>query len=170
MVSSVAGSTISLQSIQAKAHDSQFAFVRDGIGRSPQSAGQRQMLLHESIQLYERGNPLGEGPVSTKPRLRKQMVALVKEAHDDYFAALIERGPVGFIGILILVASLLLRSLSTIKTKLAGFSDVVVRPNALAGALGGTLVAMTVYELLHVRHVWALFGVVAAVSISGRRQ
>ena len=171
VVSSVAGSTISLQSIQAKAHDSQFAFVRDGIGRSPQSAGQRQMLLHESIQLYERGNPLGEGPVSTKPRLRKQMVALVKEAHDDYFAALIERGPVGFIGILILVASLLLRSLSTIKTTLAtGFSDVVVRPNALAGALAGTLVAMTVYELLHVRHVWALFGVVAAVSIWGRRQ
>jgi len=45
----------------------------------------------------------------------------------------------------------------------------VVRPNALAGALAGTLVAMTVYELLHVRHVWTLFAVVAAVSIWGRR-
>ena len=45
-----------------------------------------------------------------------------------------------------------------------------LRMDALAGALAGTLVAMTVYELLHVRHVWALFGVVAAVSIWGRRQ
>ena len=168
---SLVASSVSLQSIQARAHDSRYGFVRDGIGRSPQSAGQRQMLLHESIQLYEQGNPLGEGPVSTKPRLDKEMVALVKEAHDDYFAVLIERGPIGFVGILLLVASLGLRSVSSIKSKLThGFGDVVVRPNALAGALAGTLVAMTVYELLHVRHVWTLFAVVAAVSIWGSRK
>src|SRR5262249_53481081 len=151
----VAKSTISLQSIQSKAHDSRYAFIRDGIGRSPQSAGQRQMLLHESIHLYEQGNPLGDGPVSTKPRLEKEMVALVKEAHDDYFAALIERGPIGFIGIVLLIGSLGLRGGAVATRRLSsGFADVVVRPNALAGALAGTMVAMTVYELLHVRHVW----------------
>jgi hypothetical protein len=164
-----AASRISLSDIQAKAHDSPYAFVRQGIGRSPDSSGQREALLQESMRLYKLGSPLGEGPVSTKPRLLDEMVPLVKEAHNDYFAALTERGPFGFIGILLLVAGLVFASLSATFGKLsAGFAAVVPRPNALVGALGGTLVAMTVYELLHVRHVWALFALVAALSIWGR--
>jgi hypothetical protein len=46
-----------------------------------------------------------------------------------------------------------------------GGTTVIVHPNALFGALIGTLVASTVYELLHVRHVWALFGLLAALSL-----
>jgi O-antigen ligase len=164
-----AASTISLASIQASAHESRYAFLRQGIGRSTDSAGQRESLLTESIHLYRRGNPLGEGPVSTKPRLRQEQAPLVKEAHDDYFAALIERGPIGFVGILLLVSSLALRGLFVTRTKLApGFAAIVRRPNALVGAVAGTLVASTVYELLHVRHIWALFAFVAALSIWGR--
>ena len=64
-------STVSLSDIQARANGSRWAFVRQGIGRSPDAAGQRQGLLHESIQLYGRGSALGEGPVSTKPRLER---------------------------------------------------------------------------------------------------
>jgi O-antigen ligase len=165
---SVAVSNISLAQILESAHDSPFPFLRDGIGRSTQSSGQREALLQESLHLYERGSSLGEGPVSTKTRLSNENVLLVKEAHNDYFAALIERGPLGFLGILVLVASVMLRAASVVKGRLArGFADVVVRPNALVGALAGTLIAMTVYELLHVRHVWALFAVVACVSIWG---
>jgi O-antigen ligase len=162
-------SSVSLSSIQASAHESRYAFLRQGIGRSPDSAGQRESLLHESIGLYQRGSVLGEGPVSTKPRLRREMAPLVKEAHDDYFAALIERGPLGLIGVLVLVCSLALRGLFVTRTKLAGsFAATVSRPNALVGAVAGTLVAGTVYELLHVRHIWALFAFVAALSIWGR--
>ena len=162
-------STISLSSIQASAADSRYAFVRQGLGRSPDSAGQRENLLHESIQLYQRGSPLGEGPVSTKPRLRREQAPLIKEAHDDYFAALIERGPIGFIGVLLLVCSLALRGLFVTRARLAGgFAATIVRPNALVGALAGTLVGSVVYELLHVRHIWTLFAFVAAVSIWGR--
>jgi hypothetical protein len=164
-------SAVSLSDIQARAHDSDYPFLRDGIGRSPQSSGQREALLQESIHLYERGSVLGEGPVSTKPRLSHENVLLVKEAHDDYFAALIERGPVGFIGVLLLVAGLLIRAVSAATGRLsARFTDVVVRPNALVGALAGTLMAGTVYELLHVRHVWALFAIIAAVSAWGTRR
>src|SRR5919197_3496588 len=162
-------STISLSSIQASAADSRYAFVRQGLGRSPDSAGQRENLLHESIQLYQRGSPLGEGPVSTKPRLRREQAPLIKEAHDDYFAALIERGPIGFIGVLLLVCSVALRGLLVTRTRLSdGFAATIVRPNALVGALAGTLVGSVVYELLHVRHIWTLFAFVAAVSIWGR--
>lgn len=162
-------STVSLSSIQASAHESRFSFVRQGIGRSPDSAGQRESLLHESIRLYKAGNVLGEGPVSTKPRLESEQAPLVKEAHDDYFAALMERGPLGLIGVLVLVSSLLLRGLFITRTKLsAAFAATVCKPNALVGAVAGTLVAGTVYELLHVRHIWALFAFVAALSIWGR--
>lgn len=165
----LAASTVSLGAIQGRAHDSRYAFVRDGIGRSTQSAGQRDLLLHESIRLYRSGSPLGEGPVSTKPRLKKEMGQLVKEAHNDYFAALIERGPLGFIGLLLLVSSVGLRALSITRAKVVEVvGSTVIRPNALVGAVAGTLVAGTVYELLHVRHVWTLFAFVAALSIFGR--
>jgi O-antigen ligase/polysaccharide polymerase Wzy-like membrane protein len=162
-------SNVSLAKIQDRAHESRWAFVRQGIGRSTQSAGQRETLVTESIRLYKGGNPLGEGPVSTKPRLERNMAPLVKEAHDDYFAALIERGALGFVGVLLLVSTLALRGLSVTKAKLgAEFASTVRRPNALVGAVAGTLVAGTVYELLHVRHVWALFALLAATHLWGR--
>jgi predicted MFS family arabinose efflux permease len=43
--------------------------------------------------------------------------------------------------------------------------NVIPRPNALMGAAVGTLIGGTVYELLHVRHIWALYAVVAAASL-----
>lgn len=165
----VAVSQVSLTSIQRSAHSSPHAFLRDGIGRGT-SVDQRGMLLSESIELYRTGSPLGEGPVSTKPRLRSEMAPFVKEAHNDYFAALTERGALGFIGVALLVFGLAFRGLSLCRAKLAsGFADAVPRPNALVGAVAGTLVAGTVYELLHVRHVWALFAFLAALYLWGRK-
>jgi O-antigen ligase len=165
-----ATSQISLTTIETKAHDSRYAFVRNGIGRGT-SFEQRGQLLQESISLYRTGNPLGEGPVSTKPRLHKEMAPFEKEAHDDYVAALIERGVLGFLGIILLVVILGRRTLFTATGNLTeGFAKVVIRPNALAGAVAGTLVAGTVYELLHVRHVWTLFGLVTALAIWGTKR
>jgi hypothetical protein len=156
---------VNLASIQASAHDSRYAFIRNGLGRGT-SVEQRGMLLQESIQLYRTGSPLGEGPVSTKPRLKSEMAPFDKEAHDDYVAALMERGALGFLGLVLFVGILGRRALLNAGRKLTeGFATVVPRPNALAGAVAGTLVAGTVYELLHVRHIWALFGLVTALSI-----
>ena len=155
---------VGIQAVQERAHDSKYAFVRDGIGRGETSVDQRDMLLTESIGLYERGSPLGEGPASTKTRLHAEMAPFEKEAHDDYLAGLIERGQLGFLGVLLLVSGLGLRALSVVRKPLAdGLASVVARPNALLGAVAGTLVAGTVYELLHVRHVWALFALVAGL-------
>jgi hypothetical protein len=162
-------SNLSLASIERSAHSSRYEFIRDGLGRGT-SVDQRGMLLTESIELYRRGSPFGEGPVSTKPRLKNEMAPFAKEAHNDYLAALIERGALGFLGVALLVFGLVFRALSVTRAKLAsGFSDTVTRPNALAGAVVGTLVAGTVYELLHVRHVWALYAFVAAVYLWGRK-
>jgi hypothetical protein len=166
----VVASEVSISHIQRWAHGSRFAVIRDGLGRGQASVTERSTLLRESIVLYRDGSPLGEGPVSTKTRLEKMQAPYVKEAHDDYFAALIERGLIGAIGVLVLLSSVAIRTSRLATGRLsAGFDRVLVRPHALAGAVAGTLAAETVYELLHVRHVWALFGLVAAVYMAGRR-
>jgi O-antigen ligase len=164
----LASLSINLTKIQESAQSSRYAFIRDGIGRGT-SVSQRGMLLHESIRLLRDGGPLGEGPVSTKVRLARAQAPFEKEAHDDYLAALLERGVIGFLGLVALVYGVLYRSFAFSRSPLTGgFGAVVARPHALAGAVAGTLVAGAVYELLHVRHVWALFGLVAALYIWAR--
>jgi hypothetical protein len=155
--------------IQQAAHASGIAFLRDGIGRSATSVDQRQMLLGESLRLYEKGGALGQGPVSTKVRLREKLAPFVKEAHDDYFAALIERGVIGLLGIVLLYGAVVTRLPALAGRRLApGWAAVVVRPHALVGAVVGAAVAGAVYELLHVRHLWTLFALVAALHAWGR--
>jgi hypothetical protein len=160
---------VSLQGIQAAAHESKYGFIRDGIGRSDVSEGQRATLLAESLHLYETGGPFGQGPVSTKTRLEHEMAPFVKEAHDDYLAALLERGPLGLIGLLLLVSGLVARGIIVAKGTLSrGFETVIRHPHALLAAIVGSLVSSTVYELLHLRHLWVLFAFVAAVYLWGR--
>jgi hypothetical protein len=162
-------SAVSVSSIEQAAAGSKWAFVRDGLGRGEQSAQFRDVLLQESTRLYEQSGALGAGPVSTKVRLASEQAPVVKEAHDDYLAALLERGVLGFAGLILLLATLVVRGLSFTTGRLSrGYEQVIVRPNALVGALAGTFVAAAVYEVLHVRHVWALFAFVAALSIWGR--
>jgi O-antigen ligase len=165
----LAASNFSISSIQERAHGSRYAFIRDGIGRGETSVSQRSDLLHESFVLYKRGGLLGQGPVSTKPRLEAEQAPFVKEAHDDYFSALMERGVLGFVALLMLVVAVVYRGWIVARPRPGpGGTSIIAHPNALFGALIGTLVASTVYELLHVRHVWALFGLLAALSLWAR--
>jgi hypothetical protein len=162
-------SLVSLRSIQQRAYTSGYAVLRDGIGRGQASVNERSKVLSESLGLYAQGGATGEGPVSTKPRLVAAQVAYPKEAHDDYFAALLERGLIGAVGLAIFIPSLVTRTASLIRRTAEPFGAAVLpAPNALVAAVAGTMVTMTVYELLHVRHVWALFAMVAACSVWGR--
>jgi hypothetical protein len=159
---------VDVTNIQEKAQASRYAFVRDGIGREQTSVAQRTSILHESMQLYRTGGPLGAGPGSTKALLQAEQAPLVKEAHDDYLATLIERGVLGLLGLSFLLASIALRSLRGATNPLASFSSDVIRPNAVVGAIAGTFAAMAVLELLHARQVWTLFAIAAALSLWGK--
>jgi hypothetical protein len=163
-------SHVSITQIQHWAHGSRYAVIRDGLGRGQASVRERTSILHESIHLYRTGSPLGAGPVSTEVRLKDSMAPYVKEAHDDYFAAVLERGVIGAFGLLLLLGSVATRTFWVGNGRIGGtFAQALVRPHALAGAVAGTLAAETVYELLHVRHVWALYGLVAAICLGSRR-
>jgi O-antigen ligase len=161
---------VSIAAIQRAAYESPHAFIRDGIGHGQKAVSSRSTLRAQSLELWRESGPLGAGPVSTKTRLRAEMAPYVKEAHDDYAAALVERGAIGFLGLAVLIAGFALRTPGLARKRLSpGFAAVVPAPHALIGAVFGTMVAMTVVELLHARHVWTLFAFVAAVAIWGRR-
>jgi len=159
---------VDVTKLQEKAQASRYAFVRDGIGREQTSVAQRTSILHETIQLYRTGGPLGAGPGSTKARLEAEQAPFVKEAHDDYLATLTERGVLGLLGLAFLLVSIAFRSLRGATNPLASFSSAIVRPNAIAGAIAGTFAAMAVLELLHARQVWTLFAIAAVLSLWGR--
>jgi hypothetical protein len=162
-------STISLHSIQRRAYTSGYAVLRDGIGRGQASVTERSKVLGESLKLYADGGPLGEGPVSTKPRMEAAMDPYPKEAHDDYFAALLERGIIGAVGLVILVSGLLIRTGSLLRRGAEPLGGLLRAPHALAAGVAGTMTTMAVYELLHVRHVWGLFAIVAIAAARERR-
>jgi O-antigen ligase len=159
---------VSLAQIQTEAQGSKISFIRDGLGRGT-SVNQRGMLLGESLKLYTDGSIFGEGPASTKVRLIDSGAQFAKQAHDDYLGALTERGFIGFAGVLLLAVTVFLRAAGAAVSRLRdGYAAVLARPNALLGAVLGTLVAATVYGLFHNRHVWTLFAIAAAASFWGR--
>jgi hypothetical protein len=161
---------VPLAHIQQSAHDSEFRLFRDWVGRSERTAGQRTLLFHETVGLYYDGGLLGQGPTSTIGRLKRSEAPFAREAHDDYLAALVERGFLGAIGLLLLIASISARGWSVVRGGLSdAFAEVVPYTAPLLAAIAGTFAVGTVYEVLHIRHVWALFGIVAALQLWGRR-
>jgi O-antigen ligase len=161
---------VNFASIQSKAQASHYAFIRDGIGRAQTSVSQRSSILSESMHLFRASGALGAGPVSTKTRLRSEQAPFVKEAHDDYVAALTERGVLGLVGLALLIGTIAGNALSLLTPRASSYAAVIARPNAIVGAIAGTFLTMAVVELLHARHVWTLFALVAALSLQGREQ
>jgi O-antigen ligase len=156
--------------IEAWARDSGQPLLRDSIGRSSQSAQERQWLIQETIVLFEQGAPWGLGPGSTKPLLQTQLAPYAYQTHDDYIESIVERGVLGAFGLLVLIGSLGVRTWAVATRPLApGFAELFPRMAPLVGALLGLAVSASYYQILHFRHVWAFFALIAALYIWGRR-
>jgi O-antigen ligase len=136
----------------------------NSLGRSDSSSGQRQTLVAESLELYRTDGLLGSGPASTKELLQERQYPYAKEAHDDYLAALVERGPMGVLGILALVASAAYRAQRVARIANGPGAGLVARPSGLVAALLAMALAGTYYEVLHFRFVWLLLAMVAAAA------
>lgn len=144
--------------------------LKNSIGRIGTSTQDREELLQANVDLFREGSLLGSGPTSTLPRLEDGLFSHPAEAHNDYVAALVERGVLGALALIVLIAAIGGRLWAVLANPLLPpFSAVVPRPQALAGAVVGLLVAGALYEVLHFRHAWALLGVLAAVHTWGRR-
>jgi O-antigen ligase len=157
--------------IEAWARDSGQPLLRDSIGRSSQSAQERVWLIQETIDLFKQGAPWGLGPGSTKPLLQSQLAPYAYQTHDDYIESIVERGVLGAFGLLALIGSLGVRTWTVATKPLAPeFAILFPRMAPLVGAMLGLAVSASYYQILHFRHVWAFFAVIAALYLWGRKE
>jgi hypothetical protein len=155
--------------IQQWARDSGVPTLRDWIGRSDSSASQRVEILQEAWNLFQKSGPLGAGPGATQPILQDSLAPFPHQAHDDYVAAVVERGVEGGIALIVLICAIIWRARQSVGGRLRpDFAAVVPRREALIGALLGLGVAAAYYQVLHFRHAWALLAIIAALQIWGR--
>ena len=167
VVTTTALTVVPLSSIQTWARTSGQSILVNSLGRSNDSSAQRSLLVTESLQLYMTGSALGTGPATTKALLSARGYPYAKEAHDDYLAALVERGPVGLLGLVVLLASAAYRAGRLLRPR-AGPPQPreLPRPVGLVAALLATAAASTYYEVMHFRFVWGLLAFVAAASFA----
>lgn len=155
---------VDLSQVQQRASDSS-QLLRDSIGRSNESSGERQQLVSEGMRLYLQGDAIGVGPGRTKATFAAESAPYVKEAHDDYVATLVERGYLGGLGLVVLIVSVAIRFGRVGWRPLSPEVREIVPYPALLLGLGCTFLASAFfYEVLHFRHLWALLGLAAGLD------
>ena len=165
----VVASQVDLNAVALRAQASSPA-LRDSIGRQAESGSSRTALAAEAVDLWRSDGLVGVGPGRTKEALLQRQAPYIKEAHDDYAAAFVERGLIGGAALVLLVGALLVRAARVAGGRLhPDYAAVLPRPELLAAAVVAILLSALFYEVLHYRHVWTLFGLVAGVDLWGRQ-
>jgi O-antigen ligase len=110
--------------------------------------------------------------MATKSVLRAELAPYPKEAHDDWTAALVERGVLGVAGLLLLAGEIVLRAsrVGSPRRLGPGLAAALPAPGYLIGALATLAIYSFTHEILHDRTAWTLLGVLAAFSLWGRHR
>jgi O-antigen ligase len=143
--------------------------VSRSVARGPKSVEGRSTLFAAGVQLYRTGSLLGRGPATTRTTLDLGLAtSKVKEAHNDYLATLVERGPIGEIGLVILVVGIGIRAFAVARRPLRPpFARVLTSPSAIFGVVVIMAFTAITHEILHYRHAWAFLGLLAALHYHG---
>jgi hypothetical protein len=168
LVAGSAAQLVDFGKIQEAARDSGVPILHDWIGRSDSSAGERVVILREAWVLLQDAGPFGTGPNATKPLLSDTLAPYAHQAHDDYVAAVVERGFLGGVAILTLIGAICFRAGGAMAGGLGSFASAVPRRAPLIGALLGLAAAAAYYQVVHFRHVWALLAIIAVLQIRVR--
>ena len=151
------------------AEESRDPLLRYTLGRSPESADKRGVIFADQVELYERGDLLGIGPAATKHELGSSFAGVAKEAHNDYLATLVERGPFGLLAVVGLVAAVFARVAGITRRRLLPrLAAAVPVPAALGGACAAFALTALTHEVLHYRWFWTMLGLLAAVYLLAR--
>lgn len=157
---------VPLNSIRQWAVTSNQPLLVNSIGRSAQSSNERSQLVQETVQLYQRSDGvLGLGPMSTKPLLAQGYYPYSNEAHNDFLAALSERGVLGLFALLLLCGCVVTRASPILRRPLsAPMAAAVPAPAGLVASVLAIGVSSFYEEVLHFRPLWLLFGIVAVLG------
>ena len=155
-----------LDKIRSLAAASNQPLLVNSIGRSAQSSNERGLLIQETVQLYQRSDVvLGLGPMSTKPLLAQWLYPYSNEAHNDYLAALCERGVIGLLALLMLCGCVVVRAGPVVRRPLSpSMAAAVPLPAGIVASMLAISVNSFYEEVLHFRPLWLLFGITAALS------
>lgn len=157
--------TNTLSQVRDWAQLSQRTELVNTVGRSGASTDQRTTLMRESLQMYKDQWLTGSGPGTTKQLFQDRQFPYAKEAHNDYIAALVERGPLGVVALLTLLASAGWWSCRALRAPPGtAFVAQVPRHVGLVAALVCLAVGGAYYEVLHFRFLWVLLALVAALA------
>lgn len=147
--------------------------LHDSLGRSDESSKEREALFAEGSQLFWTHDLVGVGPSRTLATLAHLAAPYVKEAHNDYVATLVERGLLGGLGLVVLLATVATRLGRVAGIRGRGGPPVpgglLAAPHHLVGLGVAFLVSGAFYEVLHFRHLWAYLGLVAGLDLIQQR-
>jgi O-antigen ligase len=144
--------------------------LRDSIGRTDESSDTREELVSEGIGLWLSSDGTGFGPARTKATLTRIQSPYSKEAHNDYLATLLERGPLGVVGLILFAGAVGTRCARLIRADLPpAYAAVVPRAWILVAAAPAFAISAMFYEVLHFRHLWTWLGLVAALELVATR-
>ncbi|NKZ06972.1 O-antigen ligase family protein [Actinomadura latina] len=148
--------------------------LRDSIGRTTgESTNSRSTVLATTIQMIDdQPHPWGIGPGQTEKQMLVRQETYVREAHNDYVASVLERGFLGGVALIVLVFILLLKCVRIARRgALTGeYARLVPRPELFGALIAVFLVSGLFYETLHYRHGWAIFGLIAALDLFGKKE
>jgi lipopolysaccharide/colanic/teichoic acid biosynthesis glycosyltransferase len=163
---------VPLNAIRLWALDSGQPLLVDSIGRSEQSSNERGLLVQETIQLYQRSDGLvGLGPMSDKQLLANWYYPYSNEAHNDFLAALSERGVLGLFALIFLVGCVVVRAGPVLRRPLsAPMRAAVPAPAGLVASMLAIGVNSFYEEVLHFRPLWILFGITAVLGRDALQQ
>ena len=140
------------------------------LGRMEKSSAGRQAIWSQLGGRLLR-NPLGIGPgnsvhqsVAIGHRVRPGTSFQSKEAHSDYIAYAVERGPLGLLGHLLWVAA----GLALVLGGRGPAPRLEWLRAAFAGGLVATAVHSAVIEKLHFRHYWLFLALATATMAASR--
>jgi hypothetical protein len=136
------------------------------LGRFDSSLSARVGRIQESLRLFGPQLLLGIGPSTTNETLLARDAPILGEMHDDYVAALVERGIIGAIGVVLLFVVVVVTALEIPDPRELRDGGWSVSP--VAGAVTAVMIAGLSLETLHFRHVWFVFALVFALALRRR--
>jgi O-antigen ligase len=132
------------------------------LGRLDDSIGDRRQRWQQNVYLLGGEIVFGIGPGASPQTLAALEAPVIGELHNDYLAALLERGLVGSLGVVALCITTLWLS-SRLKRQ-AQRCTRRWNVNALVGCTVTVWLSALSLEILHLRHVWLFFALVASLS------
>jgi O-antigen ligase len=161
--------SVAAEPVTSAVQQSENPLVHYSVARSTRSAESRQALFLAQYHLFRSGDLMGIGPAATRHALTEDVDSADKEAHNDYLATLVERGPLGVLALLLLVGAIAVRAARvSVRGLSPEFARAVPNPAAMAGIFLAFAVTALTHEVLHYRHMWALLGILAALYLFGR--